>query len=109
MLPSMMRFPFTRLRYPRVVDHGTSVVDYSAVPASAVIYGSMQPGTGEVEQLNRDGAEVVYTIFARPGSDVMHDDLFDLPDGKYFVNGEPERWGTGVLDHVVVRLSRWRG
>lgn len=110
MLPSMMNKPFTRKRYPQVLDHGTATTDYSAVPVSVSgFYGSVQPGTGTVDQLNRDGAEIVFTIFARPNADVMHYDLIDLPDGTYFVNGEPARWGTGIMDHTVIQLSRWAG
>lgn len=109
MLPSMMNKPFTRKRYPRSLDHGTQVVDFSATPTFAIFYGSVQPGTGTTDQINRDGAEVVYTIFARPAADVSHRDLVVLPDGTYFVNGEPERWGTGIMNHVVIHLSRWDG
>ena len=109
MLPSMMRKPFTRKRYPTVLDHGKQVRDYTATPATITIYGSVQPGTGTTDTLNRNGAEVVYTIWADPNADVEHDDLIGLPDGDYAVNGAPERWNTGVLDHTVIRLSAWRG
>ena len=109
MLPSMMRQPFTRKRYPSTLDHGTATVDYTATPTVSGFYGSIQPGTGTTDQINRTGAEVVYTIMARPNADVMHDDLVDLPDGTYFVNGAPEHWFTGILDHTVIRLSRWVG
>ncbi|QOP64245.1 head-to-tail stopper [Microbacterium phage Quenya] len=109
MLPSFMTRPIVRKRFPLVDDHGSKVRDYAAEPEEATFYGSVQPGTGTEDQMNRDGAEVVKTIWAQPGSDVHHDDMVSLPDGDYQVNGEPEVWDTGVLDHVVVRLSVWRG
>lgn len=108
-LPSFMSRPVTRRRYPLVEDHGTAVRDYDADPDEATIYGSVQPGTGTEDPVNRNGHEVVKTIWAQPDSDVQDDDVVVLPDGEFFVNGVPERWDTGVLDHVVVHLSRWKG
>lgn len=109
MLPSFMNKPFTRKRYPTITDHGSSVRDFTATPAEATVYGSIQPAAGGVDQVNRNGAEVSKTIWARPDADVTHYDIFALSDGNYFVNGEPERWETGILDHVVISLSRWTG
>lgn len=109
MLPSMMsRTALVRKRFPRVLDHGTMVVDTTATPATETVYGSLQPGTGETDQVNRDGAETAYMFFAKL-ADVRHFDIFALSDGDYYVNGDPERWETGILDHMVVRLSRWSG
>lgn len=123
MLPSFMTKPFVRKRFPLVEDHGSQVRDYSAneytdnysdsetysAPDEATFYGSVQPGTGTEELINRNGADIVKTIWAQPGSDVRHDDLITLSDGDYQVNGSPEVWETGVMDHVVIRLSRWEG
>lgn len=110
MLPSMMaRQAFTRKRYPTISDHGTVVPDYSAEPATATFRGSVQPGTGTTDRINRNGAEIVNTIFSAPTADVQHLDLVELPNGIFFVNGEPEIWLTGVMDHTVIHLSRWVG
>lgn len=110
MLPSLMaRQSYTRKRFPRVNDHGAQVIDYSGTPVTAVYLGSIQPGTGDTDLTNRDGAEIVYTIYGQPTDDVKHDDVIELTDGDYQVNGAPERWGTGILDHQVIRLSRWTG
>jgi hypothetical protein len=110
MLPAFMNRPFTRKRYPVVVDHGTTVRDYAASPTTAIFKGSIQPvDAATVDQVNRDGAEIVKTIWAQPGSDVRHFDIITLADGNYFVNGEPEAWEVGILDHVVIHLSRWDG
>lgn len=109
MLPSFMRKPFLRRRYPMVKDHGTSVRNFTGTPVENMIYGSLQPGTGTEDVINRNGSEVVKTIWATPASDVQDDDIIVLPDGNYRVNGEPDDWETGVLDHKVVHLSRWKG
>jgi|GEM_PF-5443464 len=109
MLPSFMAKPITRRRYPMVSDHGSETRDYTGTPATATIYGDAQPGTGTEDVINRNGYEVVKTVWAQPGSDVQDDDVLVLPDGEFRVNGAPEVWGSGVLDHMVIRLSRWAG
>ena len=109
-LPSFMNKPFTRKRYPTILDHGAQRRDYTATPVAATFYGSIQPGTGTEDIINRDGAEIVKTIWATsPAVDVKHYDIITLSDGDYYVNGEPERWETGILDHAVIQLSRWVG
>lgn len=109
MLPSFMSRPFERRRFPLANDHGTMTVDYSASPTSVTIRGSIQPGTGTTDTINRNGAEVVQTIWAQPDADVQHLDQFYIGGQTYWVNGEPEVWQTGVLDHQVIHLSRWVG
>ncbi|QUE26049.1 head-to-tail stopper [Microbacterium phage SanaSana] len=109
MLPSFMAQPQTRKRYPLVSDHGSEVRDWAADPDEATFYGSVQPGTGTEDVVNRNGREIVKTVWAQPDSDVHDDDVVALPEGDFLVNGEPERWDTGVLDHMVIHLSRWEG
>ncbi|AXH47303.1 head-to-tail stopper [Microbacterium phage Eden] len=110
MLPSMMTSQaFQRKRLPMIEDHGALVPDPNGVPTVATFYGSIQPGTGATDPINRNGAEVVKTIWSPPGADVQHDDRITMDGDEYFVNGEPELWRTGVLDHDVIRLSLWRG
>lgn len=112
MLPSMMRSQsFTRLRYPTIMDHGVAVPDEDAIlgPDELLVYGSLQPGTGATDLLNRSGAEIAYTLLADLSSDVQHQDRFVIGGREYWVNGEPERWETGIMDHQVIRLSRWVG
>lgn len=109
MLPSFMNKSFTRARYPLAKDHGTESVDYSATPDLADFTGVMQPGAGTTDQVNRNGAEIVKTIYAHPGADVHHADLVTVNGKTYYVNGEPEEWETSILDHVVIQMSRWLG
>lgn len=109
MLPSFMTRPYVRLRYPEVSDHGSLSTDLTAEPDRKTFYGSAQPGTGSTDVINRNGAEVVKTIWASPAADVEHRDMVEIQGKMYWVNGEPERWDVGVLDHVVIRLSRWDG
>lgn len=108
-LPSFMNKPFVRKRYPLENDHGNQSVNFLGTPSSATFYGSIQPGTGTTDTMNRDGAEIVKTIWANPGSDVTHQDIITLAGKDYFVNGEPDTWDVGILDHIVIRLSRWLG
>lgn len=98
---------FELRRYPTVTDHGVPVIDASASPATSTLRGLIQPGTGTTDTIHRNGAEVVKTIWCPPGSDVQHDDRIAIDGLEYFVNGAPEEWRTGVLDHDVIRLSRW--
>ncbi|QDP45245.1 head-to-tail stopper [Microbacterium phage Sharkboy] len=109
MLPSFMAKPIVRKRFPLVSDHGNQVRDWAATPATATVYGDAQPGSGTEDVVNRNGYEIVKTVWAQPGSDVRDDDVLVLPDGEFRVNGAPEVWASGVLDHVVIHLSRWEG
>lgn len=110
MLPSFMSSQsFTRQRFPLVTDHGTATTDYTASPDTATFYGSAQPGVGSTDVINRNGAEVVKTIYAQPAADVAHLDHVIVDGETYWVNGEPERWNVGILDHLVISLSRWAG
>lgn len=112
MLPSMMSAQtFTRRRFPTVIDHGSTVRDYTAEPSSSLeLVGSIQPGGGAEDRVNRNGAEVIFTIFAPdPLIDVSHYDLIRISNDDYYVNGEPDRWQTGIMDHAVIYLSRWIG
>lgn len=110
MLPSFMNQPFTRKRFPLVNDHGNKSRDYKANPTTSTFYGSIQPGTGTEDLTNRDGAEIVKTIFATdPQADVQRADVVTLGGVDYQVEGEPERWETGIMDHAVIHLSVWNG
>lgn len=110
MLPSLMtRQSVVRKRFPTIDDHGAAVRDYEATPETVTIRASVQPATGETDLQNRDGAEIQYTLLAPPSADIAHHDLIEFEGNDYWVNGEPERWSTGVLDHIVARLSRWVG
>ncbi|UGL61821.1 head-to-tail stopper [Microbacterium phage Franklin22] len=110
MLPSMMTSQSFQLRrYPTIMDHGTEVIDPNGTPTVSTLYGSVQPGTGATDPINRDGAEIVKTIWSPPGSDVRHKDRVSFEGREFFVNGEPETWRTGILDHDVIRLSFWTG
>lgn len=112
MLPSMMTAQeFTRKRYPTTIDHGATVPNPTATPTSVPFRGSIQPASQSNgnDRVNRNGASIEYLIYTQPGIDVTHYDIITLADGDYFVNGEPERWGVGILNHTVISLSRWSG
>lgn len=106
MLPSFMDQEYKRRRYPTTIDHGSEVADYTAQPDEITIFGSAQPGTGETDLVNRSGAEIVYTVYAYP-ADVKDGDIVEVFGVEYTVNGEPERWRVGFMEHDVIRLSKW--
>lgn len=108
MLPSFMNAtPFTRKRYPSALDHGTLRTNYSGTPTTVAGRGSFQPGVGPTDQVNRDGAAIVYTAYIPPSVDIQHRDLIDVFGKTFEVDGEPERWSVGFLNHQVVRLIHW--
>lgn len=100
---------YERKRYPMATDHGTLRPNYAGAPVSVVGRGSAQPGTGAVDVINRNGSEIVYSLFVPPSADILDQDLIVLYGRTYRVNGEPERWDVGFLNHQVVRLSAWVG
>jgi hypothetical protein len=111
MLPSLGLRSFGRLRYPRTLDHGVETVDTTQAATPGTVWGNLQPAQGQVDDVNRDGAESSRVLWAQPGSDVCKDDRLVLDDGVYRVVGEPQPWlQTGTsLDHLVVNLSLWEG
>ena len=111
MLPALMATQtFHRLEAPMVSDHGKLVPDHSQpLTVTGTFIGSVQPGTGTTDSINRNGAEVVMTIWTDLTAPLKDHDLVDYNGDIYFVNGAPERWETGILDHQVVHLSFWEG
>lgn len=111
MLPSLMTTQtFSRLEAPMVSDHGKLVPDPSQpLVTTGSFVGSIQPGTGATDPINRNGAEVVMTIWTDLTAALKDRDFVGYNGDLYFVNGAPERWETGILDHQVVHLSFWEG
>jgi hypothetical protein len=110
MLPGLATQTITRIR-PTVVtdDRGNQVDDWDDASSVAVKGCSVQPGTSREELSNRDGVNVIYTVYAPPTADVHAGDAVDLPQGRFQVEGEPQEWAIGALAHTVIQLSRWAG
>lgn len=100
----------TRQR-PMLVDdgHGNQIPDWSN-PDSLDIPGcSVQPGASQEDLINRDATLIAYTVWAPAGADVNAGDHVTFGSTIFEVDGEPERWATGILDHTKILLTRWEG
>lgn len=103
----------TILRPQMIVDHGTSVPDWTLPPAETVnVPGcSVQPATGSDNRTNRDAIESVWDVWVPLGTVVG---VFDrvIVDGYssfLIIDGQPEYWGVGRLEHQVLHLVSWKG
>ncbi|AJT42417.1 hypothetical protein [Psychromicrobium lacuslunae] len=110
MLPSLMRQSFTRLRAPLVDDgHDNETQDWSKAQALEISNCLITPGATDEVIANRNGVLIQFTVHAPAGADVQALDRAIYQGVEYEIDGEPERWDTGVLDHTVIYLKKWRG
>jgi len=70
---------------------------------------SIQPGTTDVDLDGRDAVLVRYNVFLPPGTRVFAGDRLFIGGQPYRVFGEPDRWETGINDHVRVDVEEWSG
>lgn len=110
MLPSFATQTVVRQRASTTEDvHGNQVPDWNS-PTSVTIGGcSVQPGATEEDLGGREAVAIRWTILAPAGVDVLATDRIVVNGVPYSVDGEPARWGTGVLDHTKIFLKRWEG
>lgn len=110
MLPSFARQTVTRLR-PGYTDdgHGNQIPGLDDAEPLTITGCSIQPGTSTEDRTNRDTIGITHTVYLPAGSDVQANDYLAIDGTAYRVVGEPERWNTGVLNHVRVYLQRWEG
>jgi hypothetical protein len=101
----------TRLRAAMVDDgHGNMVPDWTMPDTLAIDGCSVQPGASQEDLVNRDASLIEYTVWMPAGVDVLATDRITIAGRDPFeIDGEPERWETGILDHVKVLLKRWVG
>lgn len=106
----IMQQSVTRLRPTFTRDsHGNDSEDWSD-PASLLIPGcSVQPGVTSEDRQNRDTTLIAFTVIAPAGIDVLSTDRIVYSGNTYEIDGEPERWETGILDHTNLYLKRWEG
>lgn len=106
----IMQQSVTRLRASRVPDDRGNQVDDWSTPTTVAIPGcSVQPGVTSEDRLNRDTTLIAYTVIAPAGIDVLSTDRIVYSGQTYEIDGEPERWETGILDHTTLYLKRWEG
>lgn len=99
----------TRLRAPRILDHGSMVSDWDNATEATLAGWSLQPGASVEDLQNRDAVRVDWTAYGPYDADVTATDRIRLPSGDYSVTGEPERWKspTGRISSTKLLLSTW--
>lgn len=109
MLVSFATEPLTRLRAPRVMDHGSMVADWDAATSVDIPGWTLQPGASAEDLQNREADRADWTAIGPYGADVIATDRIRLPSGDYSVIGEPERWKspTGRVSSTKMLLQRW--
>lgn len=111
MLPSFATATIVRQRATLADDgHGNQVPDWTS-PAELPIAGcSVQPGATVEDRQNRDSVLIAFTVYVPAGSDVLATDRIRIGSAVFEIDGEPERWETGLsVDHVKLFLRRWEG
>lgn len=109
MLPSFATQSVTRLRASTTTDHGNTIPDWTSPSSTAITGCSVQPGTTVEDLSHRDGVLIEWIVYAPSGTDVLASDRIQYGGNTYEVVGEPDRFQTGILDHVAFRLKRWEG
>lgn len=104
----------TITRPARVRDHGAWVDDWDNAEAPRVVEGCVVfPGASDEQQGRADAQEIVYTVLAPQGTDILGTDkvVVDIdPDLELAVHGRPRHLPspTGMLAHVQIELSEWK-
>lgn len=108
---SFMTQTLTRKRPAFVTDHGNSVPDYDATATATLDGWTVQPGTTDVDRVNRQGVMISWTAIGPADADVLATDHFVHQGVEYELDGEPARWKspTGAVSNTVLFLVRWVG
>ncbi|WP_148061458.1 hypothetical protein [Frigoribacterium sp. PhB160] len=100
------------MRYPKRVDRGTEVTDYTAVPDELDIKRCWYEPTSSVEDTDARSAVLTgYTVDAPSGADIVASDHVRIAGVEHEVDGQPLDIPspTGVLDSVRLTTKRWEG
>lgn len=110
MLASFATQTVTRLR-PAYVDdgHGNMVPDWGAPDELPITWCSVQPGVSQEDRVNRDASLIAFTVWASGDVDVTATDRVEYNGTIFEVDGEPERWQVGFLNHTKFFLKWWVG
>lgn len=100
-------------------SHGNNIPDWSAPTDDLAITGcSIQPvptdqsnlGRGaSMDEPGRGATLAAYTVFMPPDADIASGDHLVIDGDTFAFFGVPEKWKTGVLDHVKVVVRQWKG
>lgn len=105
----------TRLRAGRVDDgYDGTRPDWTTASSKQIEGCGLAPRVGdEFAQRGREGAEVLWTLYAPHGADITYHDRIRTPDdGVFNVEGDPGEWShpmTGWDAGTAVALSRVEG
>lgn len=113
-LPSLIARQAITIERPVMVKiHGVEQADWSQPPADSVIVPgcSVQPGTGGDDRVGRDGIQSDWKVWAPLGTTVGPFDRVTVPGypGYLTTTSQPEVWAPGLLQHVVIHLTDWKG
>lgn len=110
--PSFASVTITRLRYPTRTDHGTTITDYTATPATFDIDGCWaEPSPSTEVADHRFALSTGWIIAAPPGIDLTAADHVRHQGIEYEIDGEPlpVPSPTGALDYTRIVLKKWEG
>lgn len=110
MLPSFATQIVTRLRPLTFTEdgHGNKIPDQWDEPFD--IKGcSIQPNGTQEDLVNRSTVGITWSVFLPAESDIEAGDKLTIDGKDYRIVGEPDRWETGVMDHVRATVQRWEG
>lgn len=96
---------------PTFVDdgHGNEVADWTAPDSLAIDGWSVQPGLSAIDAINRTGVLISFTAWGPVDADVRALDRIQYRGKPFVIDGFPEVWDLGVLDHTKIFLKRWEG
>lgn len=107
------RHTLTRLRVPAVDDgRGNVQPDWTAAPEETALPGWAVDAGSTVEDLvNRDGAEVSFTVRGPADADVRSTDRIRFAGVDYEIDGGVRRQpgASAATSHMILLLTRWEG
>jgi len=109
---SFAKVTVTRLRYPRIADHGTERADYLGTPARSDIGGCWAEPTESTEVADgRLAVRTGWTVAGPPNVDLRADDHVEFGGVEYDITGDimPIPSVTGALTASKFTLVRWEG
>jgi hypothetical protein len=113
MIPaSFQKSTVTRLRYPRITDHGVDRADYMSDPARLDITGCWAEPTETTEIVDgRLAVRTGWTVAGPPNIDLRPDDHVEFGGVEYDITGGvmPIPSVTGALSASKFTLVRWEG
>nr|WP_274635535.1 hypothetical protein [Microbacterium bovistercoris] len=113
MIPgAFVKITVTRLRYPKINDHGVDIADYTATPTRHDIPGCWAEPIESTEVVDgRLAVRTGYTIAGPPNLDLVADDHIEYSGREYDVIGDVMNIPsvTSALAASKFTIVRWEG